>query len=256
MLLAIDMGNTNTVFALCEGEVIHHQWRIHTVATRTADEYAVWLFSLMRDVGIEPSAITGVVMGSVVPEANYPLEYFAKHYLHCTPLVMHAALGARCMKVAIDTPEELGADRLINAIAAWQSHQKPLVVVDFGTATTFDVVDVHGAYCGGIIAPGIQLSLDALHRTATKLYGVAISKPPQVVGKNTTHAMQSGIYYGYVGLIEGIIQRINAEQQTNMHVVATGGLAPLYASATNAIHTLDSELTIRGLSYVYAKAQS
>ena len=159
------------------------------------------------------------------------------------------------MKVDIDTPEELGADRLINAIAAWNAIQKPLIVVDFGTATTFDVVNADGAYCGGVIAPGIQLSLDALHRQATKLYGIAISRPPQVVGKNTTHAMQSGIYYGYVGLMEGVIQRINAEQGLDMYVVATGGLASLYASATQAIHTVDSELTIKGLAYLYQQTQ-
>lgn len=254
MLLAIDIGNTNTVFALCDETSTRHQWRIRTEAQRTADEYAVWLFTLMQEFGFARDSITGAVMASVVPEANFSMEQFTKTYLNITPLMITNGLVDGGMKVLIDNPRELGADRLINAIAAWDMHKEAMIIVDFGTATTFDVVSAQGDYCGGVIAPGINLSLDALHRAATKLHGVAIKAPKQVVGTNTTTAMQSGIYFGYAGLIEGIVARIKLERGEGMKVIATGGLAPLYASATKAIDEVNEDLTIHGLRVLYKRA--
>jgi type III pantothenate kinase len=254
MLLAIDIGNTNTVFALCDESATRYQWRIRTEAQRTADEYAVWLFTLMKEFECTRSDIHGVIVSSVVPEANFTIGQFAKTYLGQEAIMVTNGLIDGGMKVCIDNPRELGADRLINAIAAWETYKQALIIVDFGTATTFDVVSGAGDYMGGIIAPGINLSLDALQRAATKLHGIAIKAPQKVVGTNTTGAMQSGIYFGYAGLIEGIVARIKEERAETMKVIATGGLATLYAGATRAIDAVDSDLTIRGLRLMYKRA--
>ena len=253
MLLAIDIGNTNLVFALCEGEVIHAQWRIHTDTRHTADEYAVWLFALMDRASIAVSAVDAAILSSVVPDANFAVKSFIRQYLKCDPLMVASGEIDLGMKVLIDHPQELGADRLINAYAAWHRWNQALIVIDFGTATTFDVVSSTGDYIGGVIAPGINLSLDALKRAAAKLHGIAITHPESVIGRNTTTAMQSGIFYGYAGLIEGIVNRIKTERGEDMKVIATGGLAPLYAQATDLIDQVDGDLTIRGLAMIYAK---
>jgi type III pantothenate kinase len=251
MLLAIDIGNTNIVFALCEGEKTAYQWRIATNAHRTQDEYAVWLFSLMHDCKVARKDISAVAISSVVPEVNFAIRQFSRSYLKIEPMLISAGDVVCDMPVRIESPRELGADRLINAYAAWHRYKCALIVVDFGTATTFDVVSDAGEYLGGVIAPGIQLSLDALHHAAAKLPGIAIVKPEKVIGTNTVGAMQSGIFFGYSAMIEGIVTRIKAEHGCAMKVIATGGLAPLYAQATSAIDMVDEDVTIRGLRLIY-----
>ena len=253
MLLAIDIGNTNIVFALCEGEAIHAEWRIRTDIHRTADEYAVWLYTLMAQQRIAPEAITAAIVSSVVPDANFAIKTFIRSHLKCEPHMVVSGEVDVGMKVLIDHPGELGADRFINAYAAWSQHHQPLIIIDFGTATTFDVVSGAGDYLGGVIAPGINLSLEALKRAAAKLHGVAIQHPATVIGRNTTSAMQSGIFYGYTGLIEGIVSRIKAERNEPMRVIATGGLAPLYSSATTMIDEVSPDLTIRGLMLIHER---
>jgi type III pantothenate kinase len=253
MLLAIDIGNTNIVFALCEGQEIRAQWRIRTEHHRTADEYAVWLFALMEHAGFAAKDVTAAIMASVVPDADFAVKSFSRQYLKCNPLPVASGEIDLGMKVCIDNPGELGADRLINAFAAWNTWREPLIVIDFGTATTFDVVSKMGEYLGGVIAPGINLSLEALKRAAAKLHGIAITHPGAVIGRNTTAAMQSGIFYGYTGLIEGIVTRIKSERGESMKVVATGGLAPLYSQGSRMIDLVDPDLTIRGLQLIHER---
>lgn len=252
MLLAVDIGNTNIVFALCDADSTRQEWRIRTDGHRTADEYAVWLFSLMEHAGYTRETITDAIISSVVPDANFSMKKFIREYLHCEPQLIANGDVSLGMKVLIDNPRELGADRLLNAYAAWLTWKQPLVVIDFGTATTFDVVSGQGDYLGGVIAPGINLSLEALQRAAAKLTGIAIAHPEKVVGTHTTAAMQSGIYYGYAGLIDGIVRHIAEERNETLKVIATGGLAPLYADATKTIHHVDADLTIRGLRLAHA----
>jgi type III pantothenate kinase len=253
MLLAIDAGNTNVVFAVFDGGNLIDQWRISTDARRTADEYGVWLTQVLEHAGISPDKIKSAVLASVVPQAIFDLRQLAKRYFKTELLV----IGDPRLKintgvgVKIDNPKEVGADRLVNAFAAWKRYQQPLIVIDFGTATTFDVVSKEGDYIGGVIAPGVNLSLDALQKAAAKLPTVAIQKPIKIIGTNTIGAMQSGIYYGYVGLIEGIAGRIKAEYGQPMRVIATGGLASLYAKATPLIESLEPDLTIFGLKDLY-----
>ncbi|MBN8543012.1 MAG: type III pantothenate kinase [Alphaproteobacteria bacterium] len=253
MLLVVDIGNTNVVFALCDEHRTVAEWRIRTDAHRTADEYAVWLFTLMEADNHARQSVRGVIISSVVPEANFELKTFARKYLNQEPLVLATGQIDCGMPVKIDNPKELGADRIINAFAAWSTHNQALIVVDFGTATTFDVVSGKGEYMGGVIAPGINLSLEALQHAAAKLHGIAITHPKQVIGTNTTAAMQSGIFHGYAGLIEGIVARIKEERGEAMKVIATGGLAALYADATSAIDVVDQDLTIRGLRLIYQR---
>ncbi len=253
MLLAIDIGNTNLVFALCEGERVRAQWRIRTDAHRSADEYAVWLFALMTRAGFSERDIQAVILSSVVPDANFGVKSFVRQYLQLEPQLIASGQVDVGMPILLDNPKELGADRLINAFAAWSAHQQALIVIDFGTATTFDVVSGKGEYLGGVIAPGINLSLEALQRAAAKLHGIAITHPEHVIGRTTTSAMQSGIFYGYAGLIEGIVGRIKAERAETMKVIATGGLAPLYADATPMIDEVDTDLTIRGLRLLHER---
>jgi type III pantothenate kinase len=250
MLLAVDIGNTNIVFALCDADYVCAQWRIRTDVHRSADEYAVWLFALMARQGLKESDIRSVIISSVVPDANFGLKSFARHYLKCEPRVIATGQIDVGMPILLDNPKELGADRLINAFAAWNQWKQALIVIDFGTATTFDVVSSKGEYMGGVIAPGINLSLEALQKAAAKLHGIAITHPEKVIGTNTTSAMQSGIFYGYAALIEGIVSRIKSERREAMKVIATGGLAPLYGEATSAIDLVDPDLTIRGLRYL------
>lgn len=255
MLLAIDIGNTNVVFALCDGTDIRAQWRIRTDHRRSADEYAVWLFALMAREKLNEKDIGAVIFSSVVPDVNFELKSFARNYLKVEPVILSTGQIDVGMPILIDNPKELGADRIINAYAAWSEHSQALIVIDFGTATTFDVVSSKGEYLGGVIAPGINLSLEALHHAAAKLPGIAIQHPKSVVGTNTTGAMQSGIFHGYAGLIEGIVARIKAERGEAMKVIATGGLAPLYAEATKVIDRVDQDLTIRGLMRIYERTK-
>ena len=205
---------------------------------RTADEYGVWLLQLLQHVGISPAQIRSAILSSVVPQANFALRMLARLYFHTELKIVGEPGVALGIEALIDRPREVGADRLVNAVAAWQRYRKALIIVDFGTATTFDVVNDDGNYVGGVIAPGVNLSLEALHRAAAKLPNIAVERPPCVIGKDTVSAMQSGIYFGYVGLIEGIVSRIVQEFGAPMPVLATGGLAPLFARATTVIDTL------------------
>jgi type III pantothenate kinase len=252
MLLAIEQGNTNTMFAVHDGERWIAQWRAATESTRTADEYAVWLSQLLAMAGLQMGAFNGCIISSVVPQSIFNLRNLARRYLHVEPLVIgeNAELG---IEVRIDKPSEAGADRLVNAIGAHIAYAGDLIVIDSGTATTFDVIAGDGAFEGGVIAPGINLSMEALHNAAAKLPRVAIQKPQRVVGTDTVGAMQSGVFWGYIGLIEGLIARIKGERDAPLTVVATGGVASLFHGATTAIDHFDSDLTIRGMLEIWRR---
>src|SRR5512146_337345 len=238
MLLAIDAGNTNVVCAVHDGTEWRGSWRIATRPDRTSDEYAVWLLTLLQLSGLRPAEIGRCVIGTVVPAALYNLRRLCRDWFACEPLVARSTLDWG-FEIRVDAPHEVGADRLLNALAAHHRYKGPLIVIGFGTATTFDVVAKDGAYLGGVIAPGINLSIEALHRAAARLPRIGIGRPQAVVGRNTVAAMQSGIYWGYVGLIEGIVARIRAEHdeaaEGHLKVIATGGLAPLFAEGTTVI---------------------
>lgn len=250
MLLAIDVGNTHTVFALCENQV-HGVWRMATDGQRTEDEYAAQLLLLMQQAGLDVNKISGAILSSVVPDTIFPLRQLCAKYFACEALVVGKDPLKLDMTVKIDNPAELGADRLVNAVAAWHDYREPLIVIDLGTATTFDVVNARGEYIGGAIAPGVNVSLGALQKAAAKLHGVVIRQPERVIGTCTTSAMQSGIYYGYMGLIEGIVQGIKQEYGAPMKVIATGGLAELFARESRLIDAVDGNLTMRGLQLIY-----
>jgi type III pantothenate kinase len=246
LLLAVDVGNTNTVFAVYRDRDPLGQWRISTVRDRTGDEYAAALTQLMTLDGVDHRDVRHVVISSVVPQALFALKQMCAHVFDCEPKIVRENLGV-AMPIAIDNPREVGADRLVNAVAAHRRYGGPLIVVDFGTATTFDIVDSDGRYCGGVIATGINLSLEALHRAAAKLPRIAVERPDRVIGSSTVTAMQSGVFFGYVGLIEGLVQRIKDEFGETMTVIATGGLGGLFADATDSIDRHDRDLTMAGL---------
>jgi type III pantothenate kinase len=246
MLLAIEQGNTNTLFAIHDGEAWIARWRTATQAERTADEYAVWLHQLLAMQHMQLGAIDACVIASVVPQSLFNLRNLARRYLKVDPLVVGegAELG---IEVRIDKPSEAGADRLVNAIGGHLKYGGPLIIIDSGTATTFDIVGADGAFEGGVIAPGINLSMQALHNAAARLPRVAIARPARVIGRGTVEAMQSGVFWGYVALIEGLIDRIKTEYPAAMRVIATGGVASLFEGATDRIDAFDPDLTLRGL---------
>jgi type III pantothenate kinase len=245
-LLAIDVGNTNTVFALYRDREQQGQWRVSTVRERTSDEYAAALTQLMALKGFTHLDVSAAVISSVVPQALTPLKAMCRELFDCTVKVVGENLGVT-IPIATENPREVGTDRLANAAAAHGQYGGPLIVVDFGTATTFDVIDGEGRYCGGVIAAGVNLSLEALHLAAAKLPRIAVERPANVIGSSTVSAMQSGVYWGYVSMIEGMVARIKAEYGEPMKVIATGGLAPLFTDATDAIERFDRDLTITGL---------
>jgi type III pantothenate kinase len=253
MLLAIDAGNTNIVFAIFDDERLLASWRASSDSRRTADEYAVWLTQLMGLKGITPENVDACIIASVVPEVVFSLVNLARRYFAVSPRLVGEKGITLGIEIRVDRPEEVGADRLVNAVAAKALYRPPLIIIDFGTATTFDVVDDEGNYAGGVIAPGINLSLQALYMAAAKLPRVAIRQPEQVIGKGTVSAMQSGIFWGYVGLIEGLAARIRAEYGEPMQLIATGGLAPLFAGATSVIDAVDPDLTLTGLRLIHLK---
>jgi type III pantothenate kinase len=231
--------------------VLKGSWRIATNGRRTADEYVVWLDHLLVLENLSRDVVEGVVIGSVVPEANFNLLTFSRRYCHTDP-VMVGEKGVKLgTKALVDRPEEVGADRLVNTVAAHDRYKGPLIVIDFGTATTLDVVDADGNYRGGVIAPGINLSLTALHLAAAKLPSVRISRTERVIGTDTVSCMQSGIYWGYVGLVEGLVGRIKTEFGAPMRTIGTGGLAPLFAGATDSIEQVDPDLTLWGLRLIH-----
>jgi type III pantothenate kinase len=256
MLLAVDCGNTNVVFALFNGREIRARWRIATDPRRTGDEYAVWLFQLLAIEGIERAAVTAMIVSTVVPKARHNLEVLAEKYFAVTPLFAGEGAAEWGIEIDVEEPGSLGADRAVNAIAAHARHGGDLIVVDFGTATTFDVVDFHGAYKGGIIAPGINLSLDALVSNTAKLPRIAIESPrsDSVIGRNTENQMLIGVFWGYVAMIEGLIARLRAEIGRPAKVVATGGLAVLFDEQTDIFDHVDPDLTIEGLAILAERA--
>ena len=253
MLLAVDAGNTNTVFAVHDGKDFRGIWRCQTAAGRTADEYFVWLERLMQRAGIEASEIQATVIASVVPAAGDNLRRLSDEYFGARTLVVGSRECETGIQLRVDRPDAVGADRIANAVGAGVTYGNDLIVVDFGTATTFDVIDGEGTYVGGVIAPGISLSLDALHRAAASLPRIDISPPETVIGRDTVPAMRSGIYWGYLSLIDGICARVAEERGTKMRAIATGGLAPLFQNESVAIDAVDPHLTMRGLVEIYRR---
>ncbi|HAD18082.1 type III pantothenate kinase [Qipengyuania citrea] len=256
MLLAADVGNTNVVFALIEGREIKSRWRIATDPRRTGDEYAVWLLQLAEFQGFDKSDITQVIIGSVVPRAIHNLTVLSEKYLGITPLIAGQDGAQWGFELDIEQPSSLGADRALNTLAAHAKYDGDLILVDFGTATTFDVIDFNGAYKGGIIAPGINLSLDALVGNTAKLPRIAIEKPANdsVIGRNTESQMLIGVFWGYVALIEGLIARMKKEIGRPARVVATGGLAILFDEHTDLFDAVDADLTLEGLAILAERA--
>ena len=231
------------------------RWRAASDQRRTADEYVVWLTQLMRLDGFSVEDIKGVILSNVVPAADYNLQRLCDRYLGGEPMTVKRAAVRHPIKIRLDRPDRIGDDRIANAIGAHARYSGPIIIVDFGTATTFDVVAGDGSYEGGAIAPGINLSLDALYNGAAHLPRILIETPQRVIGQDTVPAMQSGVFWGYIGLIEGMVKRIEAEFGEPMTVVATGGLAPMLHGRTEAIHHVDHELTLRGLRLLYQHTQ-
>jgi type III pantothenate kinase len=256
MLLAVDAGNTNLVFALVDGGTIKARWRIATDPRRTADQYAVWLHQLLELEGYSKSDVSAVIIGTVVPRALHNLEVLASKYFHVEPWIAGQGKAEWPIELDVDEPQNVGADRALNVIAAHAKHPGDLIVIDFGTATTFDVVSSSGAYKGGIIAPGINLSLDALVNAAAKLPRIAIEAPASnsVVGRTTESQMIIGIYWGYVAMIEGLVDRLKREVGRPVTVVSTGGLASLFDKHTKVFDAIEPDLTIQGLSLLYDMA--
>ena len=245
MLLVIDAGNTNIVIAVHDGERWRGNWRIATDTQRTSDEYGVWLTVLFGRAGLRTEDVSGAVLGTVVPAALYHLRRLCRQWFAVEPLVARSRLDWG-FPIRLDRPEEVGADRLANALAAHTLYRGPLVVVDFGTATNFDVVGADGAFLGGAIAPGINLSIEALAQNAARLPRIGIGRPGATIGTNTIDAMQSGIYWGYVGLVDELCRRIADELGRPIRVIATGGLAPLFAEGSSRIERSDPDLTLEG----------
>ncbi len=246
MLLVVDAGNTNIVFAVHDGKEWRGIWRIATNDQRTSDEYAVWLVMLLQHAGLKQSDIDRAVIGTVVPAALYHLRRLCRDWFEVEPLIARSVLHWG-FDIRVDNPPEVGADRLLNALAAHRIYGGPLIVIDFGTATTFDLVERDGAYLGGVIAPGVNLSIEALHKAAARLPRIGIGRPQAVVGRSTVPAMQSGVFWGYVGLVEGLVNRIRGEYGKPLKVVATGGLAALFSEGTITIDHVDPDITLEGL---------
>ncbi|MAP94524.1 MAG: pantothenate kinase [Ponticaulis sp.] len=253
MLLAIDVGNTNTVFGLHDGETWVAQWRSATDSTKTADDYAVWLTQLCRLEGLSFGAISDCVISTVVPQAKFNFRNLGRRYLNAEPMFIGEPDVSLGVPIRISRPEQVGADRLVNAVGAHKQHTGPLIVVDSGTATTFDIVGADGGFEGGVIAPGINLSMRALHDAAASLPRIAIQRPPQVIGQDTVSAMQSGVFLGYLNLIDGLIRRIKAEYGQPMTVIGTGGVASLFEGESEEINVFDPDITIRGLYEIFKR---
>jgi type III pantothenate kinase len=255
MLLAVDIGNTNTVFGLFAGENLRTDWRIETRVERTGDEYATLLRGLFELQSLGMREVTAGIISSVVPPATAPIERFFTRYLGITPLVVGPGIKTG-MPILYENPREVGADRIVNAVAAYAKYPQGAVVVDFGTATTFDVVTAKGEYAGGIIAPGLMVSADALYRSTAKLPRVEIARPKTVVGRNTVASIQAGLVFGYAGLVDALVTRIKGEVDFSPKVLATGGLGVLVAKESSTIEECDDLLTLRGLQILYDRNRS
>ncbi len=253
MLLAIDVGNTNTKFAVWDGAAWRGQWRVSTNSSRTADEYAPWFAQIMATAGLALTDVTDCIISTVVPQTLFNLRNLARRYVGQEPMVIGEAGVRLGIEVRIDKPAEAGADRLVNAVGAFIAYGGPAIVIDSGTATTFDIVGADGAFEGGIILPGINMSMQALHEAAAQLPRVEIRDPGRIIGKDTVSAMQSGIYWGSIDMIEGLCRRIREEYGKPMLTIATGGVASLFDGAFPSIDHFDQDLTTRGLLEIYRR---
>jgi type III pantothenate kinase len=258
MLLALDIGNTNIVVGVFTGDQLLHSWRLSTQRQRTADEMGMWALQLFQHGQLTAADVDGVVLASVVPTLTRPTVEMARRYFGREPLVVDATMETG-MPVLYDAPSDVGADRIVNGVAAYERHGRaggrPLIVVDFGTATTFDAISARGEYLGGVICPGVNISADALFQRAARLPRVDVRRPDAVIGRTTVGSMQSGLFYGYIGLVEGIVGRMRRELGDTTLCVATGGLAEMIAPDTPAIDTVDRDLTLHGLRLVWARNQ-
>jgi type III pantothenate kinase len=252
MLLVIDVGNTDTVLGLYDGEKLVCDWRIRTVTDHTVDEYGMLVLNLYKNNRISSKSVKSIIISCVVPPMLNILEPLCRKYFGIEPLIVGPGLKTG-MPIFYDNPREVGADRIVNAVAAYEKYRRALIVVDFGTATTFDHVSLKGEYMGGCIAPGIMISSEALFRRAAKLPRVELLKPQKVITKDTVSGMQAGIMYGYAGLVDGIVDRMKAEISSEPLVVATGGLAKLIAGETKHIDVVDEMLTLEGLRVIFMR---
>jgi len=249
MLLVLDVGNTNTTLGLYEGAELKHSWRLTSERQRTVDEYGIMCLTLLQLAGVDPRLIGDIVISSVVPPLDFTLNKMAEVYFKIKPLFINS--GNAGMPVLYDDPQEVGPDRIVNAVAAFAKYGGPCIVVDFGTATTFDVISSAGEYLGGIICPGIQISADALFQRAARLRRIEIRQPSRVIGTNTTSSVQSGLYYGNVGQVDGVIEQIIGELGEQPRIIATGGLAPLIGKGSRHIEAVEKDLTLEGMRLIY-----
>ena len=252
MLLVIDVGNTNTVVGVFDGEKLVQSWRVRTVADHTVDEYGMLIYSLYKSSKISTKSISDIIISCVVPPMLNILEPLCEKYFHIKPLIVEPGIKTG-MPIQYDNPREVGADRIVNAVAAFEKYKTDLIIVDFGTATTFDYVSAKGEYLGGCIAPGIVISSEALFERASKLPRVEFKKPKTIIAKDTISSMQAGIMFGYAGLVDGIVERMKAEVKSNPKVIATGGLAVVIAPETKSIEVVDENLTLEGLRIIHLK---
>jgi type III pantothenate kinase len=254
MILVVDVGNTNIVLGIYDGKNLLHDWRLSTNRSATADEYGMMIYNLFRHAGITLEQVKGVIISSVVPPLMFVLEQLCVKYVKKAPLIVGPGIKTG-LNIRYENPREVGADRIVNAVAAIELYGSPCIVVDFGTATTFDYIDEAGQYIGGAVAPGIGISTEALYQRAAKLPRIELVKPKSVVGRNTVSSMQAGIIFGFAGQVDGIVGRIREEFGGNPKVVATGGLADLISRESRTIETVNHLLTLQGLQIIYERNQ-